>query len=214
MTSNYDADYFLRGKETGKSLYHDYRWLPALTIPMAERIADFLEIELTDRIMDFGCSRGYLVKAFRTLGYWTRGHDISQWAIDNCDPEVVGLLSNNETSNCSLFDWIIAKDVLEHLGTADLLETLVKFSSVNKGVFIVVPLGEQAPSKSPATYVVPEYELDVTHVQRRTLGEWLTLIISAFGPDWEVSGRYRIQGIKDNWSQYPRGNGFITVRRI
>ena len=32
--SQYDEDYFLRGKQTGKSLYEDYRWLPELTRPM------------------------------------------------------------------------------------------------------------------------------------------------------------------------------------
>jgi cyclopropane fatty-acyl-phospholipid synthase-like methyltransferase len=71
MTSNsdkYDADYFLRGKASGKSLYDNYRWMPDLTKPMAERIIEHLGIELDDRIMDFGCARGYLVRALTELG--------------------------------------------------------------------------------------------------------------------------------------------------
>ena len=34
--SVYDADYYLRGEETKKSLYTDYRWLPDGTIPMED----------------------------------------------------------------------------------------------------------------------------------------------------------------------------------
>ena len=52
----YDADYFLRGKETGKSLYENYRWLPDLTTPMVCSIISHLGIRSGDTILDFGCA--------------------------------------------------------------------------------------------------------------------------------------------------------------
>ena len=65
----YDADYFLRGKQTGRSLYENYRWLPDLTIPMVAAMIRHLGIKPDDKILDFGCARGYVVKAFREMGY-------------------------------------------------------------------------------------------------------------------------------------------------
>src|SRR3990167_2449572 len=85
--SVYDDAYFLRGAETGKSLYTNYRWLPDLTIPMAKRIIEHLGFEgdKSTTILDYGCSRGYLVRALRGFGYKAYGVDVSAWAIENAD---------------------------------------------------------------------------------------------------------------------------------
>src|SRR5579862_3672374 len=83
--SVYDESYFLRGKESGKSLYENYRWMPDLTIPMVQRIIEHCGIRRGDSILDFGCARGYVVRAFRELGYNAYGYDISRWAIENAD---------------------------------------------------------------------------------------------------------------------------------
>lgn len=214
MTSasdKYDADYFLRGKQSGKSLYENYRWLKDLTVPMAERIVDHLGVEMDDRIMDFGCARGYLVRALTELGHDAYGVDASSWAVANCDETVRGkvFLTNNQPFTKP--DWIIAKDVMEHLTMDEVAETLLKFAKqANKGVFIVVPLANGHASK----YVVPEYEEDVTHVIRWPLWRWVQECHIAFEEKWEVSARYRIKGIKDNYSQFAKGNGFITIRKI
>lgn len=210
MDARYDADYFLRGKETGKSLYHNYRWLPKLTVPMAEQIALHCEIELDQSVLDFGCARGYLVKALRSLGYNAMGYDVSEWALKNCDPEVKDLVTGDWPPPIKP-DWIIAKDVLEHVPIYNITRTLQKLATAaQRGVFIVVPLA----AKDGNQYVVPEYEADITHCLRWTMALWLSEIMGAFDEGWEVSARYRIAGIKDNYSQFARGNGFITCRRI
>lgn len=214
LSDQYDSDYYLRGKQSGKSLYENYRWLPDLTKPMAETIANHLGIELTDRILDFGCARGYLVKAFMELGFTeVYGIDVSQWAIANCDPEVRKrvAVASPVTHNLIGHDWIIAKDVLEHIPEKILTEQIAGLaSSARKGVFIVVPLANGEFSK----YIVPEYEQDVTHVIRWPLWRWVQECHLIFDESWEISARYRIKGIKDNYSQFARGNGFITIRRI
>lgn len=207
--SIYDEDYFIRGKESGKSLYTDYRWLPDLTLPMAQAIATHLEIPRGDSVLDFGCARGYLVKALKILGYKARGYDVSQWVIDHCDPDVAGLVSSDYPKG--VFDWVLAKDVLEHIDTDALAETVHRLAaSVRKGLFIVVPLSPKYGEK----YVVPEYEQDVTHQIRMSLADWAFLVRQAVGEDWFISCRYRVDGVKDNYyTQYPLGNGFITARR-
>lgn len=208
--NQYDADYFLRGKETGKSLYENYRWMPELTIPMAQTIVDYCGIEKGSRILDFGCARGYLVKALRGLGYDAYGHDISKWAIENCDGEVKRYVGHEALRNsyCEIekFDWIIAKDVLEHVSYVHL--TINDFmASAQKGIFVVVPLSKFNQGR----YVVEEYEKDVTHTQRWPLGTWVNMFLEV---GWKVEASYRIPGIKDNYAKYERGNGFIVARRI
>ena len=207
--SVFDAEYFLNGKSSGKSLYSDYRWLPELTLPMAERIAEHLEMQLDDKVHDFGCSRGYLVKAFRELGFEATGNDISKWAIDNAD-ELIQPYVFNEPLPIAEHDWIMAKDVLEHLSIDQVDTAMASFSGLaKKGVFIVVPLAELNN-----TYVVPEYEMDVTHIIRWPLWRWVQQCHRNFDEKWEISARHRIEGIKDNYSQFSRGNGFITIRKI
>lgn len=211
-SDKYDSDYFIRGKESGKSLYQNYRWLPSLTLPMAERIIDHLGIELDDRIMDFGCSRGYLVRALTELGHDSYGVDISGWAVANCDEAVKGKVFLVGNQPFTRPDWITAKDTLEHLTMEEVAVALASFArQANKGVFIVVPLANGFES---GKYVVPEYEEDITHVIRWPLWRWVQECHLAFEDGWEVSARYRINGIKDNYSQFAKGNGFITIRRV
>lgn len=200
----YDEDYFLRGRESGKSLYEDYRWLPNLTIPMVQAMIKHLGIKKSHSILDFGAARGYTVKAFRELDYECYGIDTSEWAVENCDSEVIRYLTC--TSRIPSIDWIIAKDVFEHIPKiGDIITNMMLYARV--GIFAVVPLSILDGS----LYVVRDYELDVTHIHRLTLASWVQMFLQ---PDWEVIASYRVRGIKDNYAQYALGNGFITARRI
>lgn len=205
----YDEDYFMRGVETKKSLYSSYRWLPDLTVPMCQTIADYCGIELSDRILDFGCARGYSVKAFRILGFEAWGKDVSEWALSNADPEVRQFVGHNWPIEA--IDWIVAKDVLEHVPKNALTKLIPElFVRARKGIFIVVPLA----NSQCKSYIVPEYEADVTHVIRWPLWSWASTFIAAMPPGWELTSTYRVKGVKDNYSQFERGNGFITLRKV
>lgn len=206
----FDADYFLRGPETGKSLYSNYTWKESLTIPMVQRMIDHLGIDLDDTILDFGCARGYTVKAFRGLGFEAYGVDVSEWAIANADDEVKPFLFRTESrrilgGKIGPLDWIIAKDVLEHIPQcADTINDLM--DAAGKGVFAVVPLSPADGSP----YVVPDYEKDCTHVHRLTLATWARMFMR---PGWTVECSYSVQGIKQNYAEWKDGNGFIVARR-
>lgn len=210
-SGRYDADYYLRGKQTGKSLYENYRWLPELTIPMAQRIAAHLGIEIGHSVFDFGCARGYLVRALRELGYDAFGYDVSEWAITNADEKVAKYLTRDKLvafNRPRMYDWCVAKDVLEH---CEFVQYAIDglLLAARRGVFAVVPL--TAYDGSGHRYVVEEYEADVTHCQRHTLIGWMDKFIR---PGWRVEGAYRVPGVKDNYAHHERGNGFITARRI
>lgn len=208
--SIYDAEYFLHGKESGKSLYQDYRWLDELTTPMCLAIVRHCGIRLgLDTVLDFGCARGYTVKALRRLGHPAYGFDVSEWAIKNADEEIKDCLTLDPEvafAKDTGYAWVIAKDVLEHVhAAADEVSRLM--NAARRGVFAVVPL-------SPVDgepYVIAEYEKDVTHIHRMTLASWVRLFVR---PGWSIDARYRVEGVKENYSQYETGNGFITARRI
>ena len=206
----YGEDYFLRGEEKGLSLYTNYRWLPDLTIPMAKAIASHLGIKPGATILDFGCARGYLVRAFRELGYSAFGFDTSRWAIDNCDPSVSRFVTDDDREVAE-YDWVIAKDVLEHVEEIGLSALLCKLLGiVNCGMFIVVPLSEEEDKP----YVVPQYEMDVTHRVRLPLNLWEEYVRCAADPNWDIRAVYRVPGVKDNYyEEFPKGNGFITALR-
>lgn len=209
MSEVYDADYYLRGTTSGKSLYCDYRWLPRLTIPMVKRIIEHCGIEKNHRVLDFGCARGYVVRAFRELGFNAFGADVSEWALANADEAaypfvdtVQAMLKNSDDK----YDWIVAKDVLEHVvDVQNVINDIM--ASAQVGVFAVVPLSlfDGHP------YVVASYEQDVTHVHRLCLGTWAGMFMR---PGWSVDGRYALSGVKGNYASWEKGNGFLTCRRL
>ena len=112
MKNLYDENYYERGIETGVSCYSNYRWIPELTIPMAARLIEYLGIAEHQKILDFGCAKGYLVKAFRLLHREAYGYDKSEYAI-NCVPEEIKDYIRNQVDGG--YDWIISKDVFEHI---------------------------------------------------------------------------------------------------
>ena len=206
----YNKDYYENGVELGISGYSDYRWLPDLTVPMCEKIVEYLNIKKDHTILDFGCAKGYSVKALTELGYNCLGTAISEYAISRApeavrdklflyDPELF-----KKPSFFDPFDFIIAKDVFEHIQPKDLEKILSVLSPVCGTMFVVVPLGENGK------YVASEYEGDVTHVIREDINWWSDFFKQN---NFEVeSYSYRVLGVKDNWSHYPKGNGFFILK--
>ena len=173
MTEQFSEEYYEDGVSSGLSLYKNYRWLPKLTIPMAASIATNLRFIPSSSILDYGCAKGFLVKAFKYLGYQSYGFDISEYAIANADPEIKDNVFSNITlitQQVSCFDWIISKDVLEHIPYEALPMVLADFKRVAKRAFIIVPLS----AESGQPYIAPEYELDKTHIIRNLLNGGLT----------------------------------------
>lgn len=205
----FTEDYYEHGKEKHLSLYENYRWLPELTIPMAERLVAACGINRSDVILDFGCAKGYLVKALRGLGFLAYGTDISEYALSHADEETRKYLSSSlfisTGSRSGLFDWVICKDVLEHIEEHELAGTLSGLRNVTDNIFIAVPLGNNG------TYTIPDMELDVTHRIRRPLWWWAAQVEQAGFKN--ITSSFAVRGIKENWTRkYPFGNGFITAK--
>lgn len=205
--SPYNEDYYERGAETGVSLYTAYQWMPEETIAMANAMISGLPIKMGQTVLDYGCAKGYLVKALRILGVDAYGYDISDYARANTDPAV--------RDYCGIFnmlrqtDWIIAKDVFEHIREPNMRALLSSFLRRADKIFAVVPLSADDTS---GKYIVPDYDLDTTHVLAKTFGWWEALFVST---GWKVErGTREFPGCKDRWVEdYPTGNGFFVLSK-
>jgi len=199
----YDYEYFECGT---KSCYHNYRWLPELTRPMVAAVMEHCEIEAGQTLLDFGCSKGYCVRAFRERGIDAWGTDISAYAIAQAPAEVKPYITHvSETPRIrhpERFDWLFCKDVLEHIELYDLIACMDVLSEYCKRAFIVVPLGDGTKYNAAAN------ELDTTHIHRQPL-EWWTELLRGWWPD--VAGTYRVPGMKEQWTE-PQAHGFIVCK--
>jgi hypothetical protein len=142
-------------------------------------------------------------------GLNARGMDISEWAVANCDPAVKEHMSNELVVGSMIYDWVIAKDVWEHIPVEKLQLLVPELGrSVRKGIFIVVPLTGYTNGK----YVREEDEMDSTHVVRFTLDDWL-LFLTDLLPEFNVNGSYCIHGIKPASVEKRQSCGFFTCTR-
>lgn len=201
MNSNwFDKDYYMRGIESGKSNYQNYRWIPELTIPLAMTIIDLLEIKKGEIVLDFGCAFGYLVKAFRLLHRQAYGCDTSKYAMDNIDPSVRDFC--DLSSGYDRYDYCIAKDVFEHIPKKQIISTLKKINSDR--LFAVIPLG------SDGKYYAHANNFDKSHVICEDSNWWAYTIEKA---GWGIENYFdSVEGIKDSYKKGTHGF-FIATKR-
>ncbi len=210
-SDSFNEDYFQNGIKTGVSLYDRYRWMPELSMSMCMSMIDYLGIKREDKVLDYGCSRGYLVKAMRLLHRLAYGTDISQYAIDNCDDDVIDYLRLIVDKDGSIpfdmpFDFGISKDTLEHVPHEHIDFVFEQLSKHCKTLFIVVPLGENGE------YRIPQYELDSTHKIRED-DQWWAKKMEQFFTDLLVTDH--VPGIKGNWYDVnPKGNACLFGRSL
>lgn len=206
----YDKKYFEDGIASGKSCYTNYRWIPELTIPMAYFMMKELNLESQTSLLEVGCSKGYLVKALRLLDIDAYGIDVSEYAIDHCDSDIKDFCKlSTEIEPIPFkqhFEWLVTKDVLEHIPTDGLHALFKNYSDRCNKMYHVIPLGDEGKFR------IPEYHLDKSHIQIHNESWWENLF-SEYG--WKIESlKYSVKGIKENWAEHhPNGNGFFTLVR-
>jgi SAM-dependent methyltransferase len=90
IARRFGREYFDGTREQGYGGYrYDGRW-----IPIARDIAAHFALKPGDRVLDVGCAKGFLMRDLMEVvpGLDVWGLEISQYAIDNCHPDVRGRL--------------------------------------------------------------------------------------------------------------------------
>lgn len=197
----FDEKYYEDGIKSRVSAYENYRWMPERTIREATSIINNLDF---NTVLDFGCAKGFMVYAMRLLGKQSFGVDISEYAVNNCLPQVKAHLSviDSVSDIKDDYDLIIAKDVLEHINKEDLPDVLKIFRKHSKNILVAVPLGANGKFR------IREYEMDITHVVREPEEYWLSILGDA---GFKIKYfDYHMGHLKGNWTKtHPFGNAFI-----
>lgn len=203
LNATFNETYYEDGVRNRVSAYENYRWMPERTIREASSIINNITFE---KVLDYGCAKGFMVYAMRLLGKEAYGVDVSEYAVNNCHPNVKDYLSVIEKTQDIQgdYDLIIAKDVLEHIPKELIPDTLSVFREHCKNLFVAVPLGDGK------RYRIREYEMDITHIVREPEEWWLTTVVNA---GFKIKFfDYQFHHVKENWTNpHPHGNAFIVA---
>ena len=198
--SFYDADYFERGRTSGKGWLMNYHWMPRRSIKEALAFMSYLNADKSGRILDVGCAKGFLVKAMRMMGIEADGCDISEYALSfapegcwDCTED----LSWEEREG--KYTHIVIKDMLEHLTIKQLSSTLNNMAKVAPTIMCVVPMGDDG------VYRINEYHTEISHLIAEN-EEWWREQFELAG--WHVvKSCPHVSGLKDNWQEHADGRG-------
>lgn len=201
--SFYDADYFENGRVTGKSWLMNYKWLPRRSFKEAFAFIDTLKLDETHYVLDFGCAKGFLVKALRELEIMADGCDISEYALSFA-PHGCWNCALEEKWENKRYTHVLAKDVFEHLQEAQLMECLEKISTISSVIMCVVPMGDNG------VYRIKEYHTDLSHIIAENETWWR----NHFRAGWNiVLDINHVPGLKDNWYHIPDGNRVFVLEK-
>lgn len=201
----YNEDYYERGKESGRGWLENYHLMPERSIRESFAFIDYMGLDSQrDFILDFGCAKGFLVWAFRFLGYKAEGCDISDYALS---------FAPDGCWNCATLDsWrdhelryshIVCKDVFEHIEEKTLFSTLRGLTMFAPKMMCVIPMGDHGK------YRIPEYHMEISHVIIENEIWWEDMFI---GADWNViKHTNHVPGLKDNWMNVPDGNHVFVL---
>lgn len=117
VARQYGKEYFDGERDYGYGGYkYDGRW-----VPIAEDIIEHFKLKSGMRILDVGCAKGFLVKDLMLVcpGLEAFGLDVSKYALQHCEPEVVGRLHLGSADDLPFpdnsFDAVVSINTIHNL---------------------------------------------------------------------------------------------------
>lgn len=198
----YNERYYEYGRSTGYSWYDNYKWEPERSHAEAGAFVAALDVPVMSSCVDFGCAKGYFVRAMVEQGHNCYGIDISAYARAAADPMVRDRLFSPAAfpHHC---EHGFSKDVLEHVPYEDIDAVLEYLASIARLWMLIVPLARDRK------YLCADYELETTHIIREDAPWWIERVQRVM----EINGAALwIPGIKDKWFPvHPMGNLVLTA---
>jgi SAM-dependent methyltransferase len=118
ISVNTENNNILEDEKYIEILYSDKRRAPSdYPNKLAKHLVDNYYFD-TGNILDIGCGRGDLLKAFHKIGFLVAGTDISPASIKKCEPHLVktsDLLKESLPFDEGEFNYVFSKSVIEHL---------------------------------------------------------------------------------------------------
>ncbi len=142
VAKRFDKHYWDGDRKFGYGGYHyDGRWKV-----LAERLAVQYKLKATDRVLDIGCGKGFLLYELTQVvpGIQVVGVDISRYALKNAKKEVKNYLKYANATKLPFadkcFDFIVSINTLHNLYNYDLKKAISEIERVgkNRKKYIVV----------------------------------------------------------------------------
>ena len=142
-------------------------------LKMAEELDFYLTkfgiLSKSMKILDYGCSVGFLIKAFKKLGYKKIfGFDISNWAIKIAKKNKCKILKDFKGS----YDLGIFLDVLEHMNDKEIKKVFKKAKF--KRLLVRIPCADKNSNK----FYLKVSRIDKTHINCKNKESWISLFKS------------------------------------
>lgn len=135
LAMKFGREYFDGTREQGYGGFrYDGRW-----IPIAEDIVRHFSLKSGHRVLDVGCAKGFLVKDLMKVcpGLEVFGIDISEYAVMNCEPEVVGRLHLGNATHLPFpdrsFDVVLSINSIHNLDRAGCIQALREMERLAPG---------------------------------------------------------------------------------
>ncbi|MBE3094953.1 MAG: class I SAM-dependent methyltransferase [Actinobacteria bacterium] len=117
---------------------YDGRW-----IPIVKRFKEYYNLKQNDKVLDIGCSKGYLIYDLLNLGMDAYGIDISKYAIDCSPPEIRWRLKEGDAKDLhkykdKQFDLVISINTIHNLREDDCRKAIREIQRIGKHAFIMV----------------------------------------------------------------------------
>ena len=113
---------------------YDGRW-----IPVADDLVKHFTLMPRNRVLDVGCAKGFLVKDLMTVcpGLQAFGLDISEYAVMQCEPELVGRLHLGSADKLPFpdksFDAVISINTIHNLERPDVIRAVKEIERLAPG---------------------------------------------------------------------------------
>ena len=168
----YGFDYF-DNKDNGyayKGYNYDGRYKKT-----AERFCKLFNIRKKSKLLEIGCAKGFFLREFLNLGIDVYGLDYSEYAVNNCHPDLVGRICQGDCSIKENYpdikpDYIISKETLPHLEKKDVLKSLEIMNNIVKdstNIIIQIQCIEDLSEK------INIMKFDPTHKTLQTKEDWI-----------------------------------------
>jgi SAM-dependent methyltransferase len=163
MNNTFNEEYYKSNN------YVDYLSKKERYVRTAEEIyTNFSKFSLIDKdtkILDYGCSLGFLIKGFESLGFTNvYGYDISSWAVEQAKKLNCKMLETPEGN----YELGIFLDVLEHM-TDDQITSLFQKIKLDK-VLVRIPCSVES---DPDNFYLEISRKDKTHINCKPASSWI-----------------------------------------
>lgn len=174
IAMQFGKEYFDGTREQGYGGYrYDGRW-----VPIAEDIVKHFGLKSGDSVLDVGCGKGFLVKDLMKVcpGLEVFGLDISEYAVMNCEPEVVGRLHVGSAIRLPFpdksFQATLSINTIHNLDFAHCVMALQEMERVSPGSgYVQVDAYRNKKEEemfldwvlTAVTYGTPEFWVDLLH---------------------------------------------------